>query len=85
LALKKIPSEAAYRKTTETIVNDRLAIVENEPDIQKMEEKIGMGQIEEVIDQAQNELQTARLMVEYRIWESLVEEPPEDQYRWPIR
>uniref|UniRef100_A0A0N5AA21 Complex I subunit B13 n=1 Tax=Syphacia muris TaxID=451379 RepID=A0A0N5AA21_9BILA len=82
--LQKIPETAAYRKYTEEIVKRRLALVQQEPDIQKLEEKIGMGQIEEVIQQAEYELQTARSIYESKAWEPLVEEPPADQWKWPV-
>lgn len=84
MALSKIPESSVYRCSTEAIVKERLALVESEYDIRKLEERIGMGQIEEVIEQAQNELQTARLMLEYQVWEPLIEKPSEDQWRWPI-
>lgn len=80
----KIPADSAYRKSTEAIVRERLEAVKKEPDIEKLEKLIGMGQIEEVIEQAENELQTARLMVEFKVWEPLVEKPAEEQWRWPI-
>lgn len=50
-AVEKMPETAAYRKYTEDIVKSRLAAVESEKDVAKLEEKIGMGQIEEVIMQ----------------------------------
>ncbi|VDD96110.1 unnamed protein product [Enterobius vermicularis] len=82
--LQSMPESAAYRKYTEEIVKRRLALVEQEPDIQKLEEKIGMGQIEEVIQQAEYELQAARAILQSKAWEPLVEKPPEDQWKWPI-
>lgn len=55
-----------------------------EPDIQKLEDKIGMGQIEEVIEQAEYELQTVRSMIDTKAWEPLVDAAPKNQWRWPI-
>ncbi|VDP14458.1 unnamed protein product [Soboliphyme baturini] len=49
--IQEIPEEAAYRKSVERIVGERLRLVETEPDPIKLEEKIGMGQLEEVITQ----------------------------------
>lgn len=52
--LEKMPETSAYRKYTQEIVQSRLAQVEAEKDVQKLEEKIGMGQIEEVVMQVRN-------------------------------
>ncbi|XP_066490046.1 NADH dehydrogenase [ubiquinone] 1 alpha subcomplex subunit 5 [Tiliqua scincoides] len=83
-ALQNMPRDAAYRKYTEKIVNERFDMVKTERDVQKLEDKISCGQIEEVILQAENELTLARKMVQWRPWEPLVEEPPADQWKWPI-
>ncbi|KAJ7329667.1 hypothetical protein JRQ81_015841 [Phrynocephalus forsythii] len=83
-ALHNIPQDAAYRKYTEKIIKERLDLVNTEPNAEKLESKINCGQIEEVILQAQSELNLARKMVQWRPWEPLVEEPPADQWKWPI-
>ncbi|XP_038262721.1 NADH dehydrogenase [ubiquinone] 1 alpha subcomplex subunit 5 [Dermochelys coriacea] len=83
-ALQDIPKDAAYRKYTEQIVNERFNMVKTEPNVEKLEDKMKSGQIEEVIIQAENELSLARKMVQWKPWEPLVEEPPTDQWRWPI-
>ncbi|XP_043944702.1 NADH dehydrogenase [ubiquinone] 1 alpha subcomplex subunit 5 isoform X2 [Protopterus annectens] len=83
-ALQNIPRDAAYRKYTEQSVNERLSLVQMEPDVQRLEDKINCGQIEEVIVQAEKELSLARKMVEWKPWEPLVEEPPPNQWKWPI-
>ncbi|XP_031961168.1 NADH dehydrogenase [ubiquinone] 1 alpha subcomplex subunit 5 isoform X2 [Corvus kubaryi] len=74
----------ALRKTTGLV---GLAVAENpheETDVQKLQDKLNSGQIEEVIVQAENELSLARKMIQWKPWEPLVEEPPSDQWRWPI-
>ncbi|XP_077121053.1 NADH dehydrogenase [ubiquinone] 1 alpha subcomplex subunit 5 [Ranitomeya variabilis] len=83
-ALQTIPKDAAYRKYTEQIVNDRFSAVKTESSIEKLEEKINCGQIEEVIAQAENELYLVRQMSAWKPWEPLVEEPPANQWKWPI-
>uniref|UniRef100_A0A1I7UDF9 NADH dehydrogenase [ubiquinone] 1 alpha subcomplex subunit 5 n=1 Tax=Caenorhabditis tropicalis TaxID=1561998 RepID=A0A1I7UDF9_9PELO len=83
-ALEQMPRDAAYRKYTEAVVKQRLALVQAENDIKKLEEKIGMGQIEEVIEQAEHELETTRVLVESKAWESLVEQAPKGQWSWPV-
>ncbi|KAM9246136.1 NADH dehydrogenase [ubiquinone] 1 alpha subcomplex subunit 5 isoform 2-T2 [Leptosomus discolor] len=81
---ENIPEDAAYRKYTEQIVNQRFNLVQTESDVQKLQDKLNSGHIEEVILQAENELSLARKMIRWKPWEPLVEEPPSDQWRWPI-
>ena len=67
-ALQKIPKDAAYRRNTEQIIHQRLQIVQavgyiifcynyaiffdQETSVPVIEERIGCGQIEELVDQA---------------------------------
>ncbi|XP_061323570.1 NADH dehydrogenase [ubiquinone] 1 alpha subcomplex subunit 5 isoform X2 [Pezoporus occidentalis] len=60
--LQNIPKDAAYRKYTEQIINERFNLVQT----------------------AESELSLARKMMQWKPWEPLVEEPPSDQWRWPI-
>ncbi|XP_019605627.1 NADH dehydrogenase [ubiquinone] 1 alpha subcomplex subunit 5 [Rhinolophus sinicus] len=82
--LEQVPKTAAYRKYTEQITNERLGMVKAEPDVKKLEDQLQGGQIEEVILQAENELSLARKMIQWKPWEPLVEEPPANQWKWPI-
>ncbi|XP_007420416.1 NADH dehydrogenase [ubiquinone] 1 alpha subcomplex subunit 5 [Python bivittatus] len=82
--LESMPKDAAYRKYTEKLTNERFDMVKTEPDVQRLEKKLNSGQIEEVIVQAESELSLARKMLKYRPWEPLVEEPPENQWKWPV-
>ncbi|XP_055664157.1 NADH dehydrogenase [ubiquinone] 1 alpha subcomplex subunit 5 [Falco peregrinus] len=82
--LQNIPKDAAYRKYTEQIINQQFNLVQTETDVQKLQDKLNSGHIEEVILQAENELSLARKMIQWKPWEPLVEEPPSDQWRWPI-
>ncbi|XP_036115715.1 NADH dehydrogenase [ubiquinone] 1 alpha subcomplex subunit 5-like isoform X2 [Molossus molossus] len=64
-----------------------LAVCESlheEPDVKKLEDQLQGGQIEEVILQAENELSLARKMIQWKPWEPVVEEPPANQWKWPI-
>uniref|UniRef100_A0A2I3RGG2 NADH dehydrogenase [ubiquinone] 1 alpha subcomplex subunit 5 n=1 Tax=Pan troglodytes TaxID=9598 RepID=A0A2I3RGG2_PANTR len=78
--LEEIPKNAAYRKYTEQITNEKLAMVKAEPDVKKLEDQLQGSQLEE----AEHELNLARKMREWKPWEPLVEEPPADQWKWPI-
>jgi NADH dehydrogenase (ubiquinone) 1 alpha subcomplex subunit 5 len=55
-----------------------------ETDPFKLEEKLGAGQLEEAIEQAEFELIAARALIESKAWEPLIEKPLENQWRWPI-
>ncbi|KAL7982694.1 hypothetical protein Chor_010292 [Crotalus horridus] len=60
--LETMPQDAAYRKYTEKLTNERFDIVKA----------------------AENEFSLAKKMLKYRPWEPLVEEPPENQWKWPV-
>lgn len=55
-----------------------------EKDVFELEKKIGCGQIEEVILQAENELRLARNMLEWKAWEPLKAPAPQNQWKWPM-
>lgn len=59
-------------------------MVKSEPNVEKLEAKINGGQVEELILQAERELNLARRMIEWRSWEPLVKEAPPNQWKWPI-
>lgn len=82
--LAEMPAGAAYRQSTEKLTQQRLALVKSEQDIGRLEQQINCGQIEEVLIQARNELELAKKMVKWRAWEPLVEQPPKNQWKWPI-
>ncbi|XP_020365617.2 NADH dehydrogenase [ubiquinone] 1 alpha subcomplex subunit 5 [Rhincodon typus] len=82
--LQSLPQDVAYRKYTEQIINERLNLVKSERDVQKLEDKINCGQIEEVISQAENELSLAYKMAKWKPWEPLIEEAPHNQWKWPV-
>ena len=80
----KMPSDCAYRKFTENTISERAALVKNESNVAELEKKINGGQIEEVIIQAENELNLSRKILEWKSWEPLVTHPPPNQWKWPL-
>jgi len=83
-SLQKIPEDAAYRRYTEQVVKDRALAVSEESDVAALEKRVGCGQVEELIVQAENELRLSRKMAEWKPWEPLVKEAPASQWKWPI-
>ena len=82
--LQKMPNDAAYRKNTEVIINERLAVIQSDKTVAGVEQKINCGQIEEVILQAERELSLSRQMLQWKPWEPLIEDAPQNQWKWPI-
>lgn len=52
-------------------------------DVFEIEQKINCGQAEELIIQAENELNLARKMLNWKPWEPLIAKPPKGQWDWP--
>ena len=53
----------------EKTTKHRLNVIETEPDWRLCEEKIGRGQLEELIEDAENELQLIPMMRDAKPWE----------------
>lgn len=67
--LEDIPASAVYRQATEALTKARMAVVEKEEVVAKIEQQIGCGLIEEVIIQADEELQLVKQMKDWKVWE----------------
>merc|ERR1711935_947118 len=76
---EKMPEEAAYRKSTAALTQERLNIVKSDRTVAGIEQKINCGQAEELVLQAERELSLARKMLMWKAWEPLVEEAPKNQ------
>lgn len=50
--------------------------------VEKIENQIGCGLIEEVVIQANEELELAKQMAEWKAWEPLQEKPLDDQWSY---
>ncbi|KAL0094569.1 NADH dehydrogenase 1 alpha subcomplex subunit 5 NDUFA5 [Phycomyces blakesleeanus] len=79
-ALSSFPSTAVYRQATEAFTQQRLAVVESTENLEEIEAKLGAGQIEEVIIQAEEELKLVGKMAEWKPWEALETPAPEGQW-----
>lgn len=70
--LSQMPPSAVYRQSVESIIRDRVAAIEElggtgeEKSIEAVEEKIGLGCIEEVLIMAMGELKLAQKMLEWK-------------------
>lgn len=77
---QKFPPHSLYRKSVENLTRARLQIIQNNDVIEQIEQKIGCGLIEEVIIQADEELELLRKLAEWKVWENLEESPLPDQW-----
>lgn len=84
-ALTRIPTTAVYRQATESLTQQRLAIVESTENVEEIESKIDVGQIEEIIIQAEEELKLVAKMEEWKAWEPLETPIPQGQWVYPTK
>ncbi|ORZ13718.1 ETC complex I subunit conserved region-domain-containing protein [Absidia repens] len=82
-ALSRFPEHAVYRQATEGFTKTRLAIVEANENVNDIETKIGCGQIEQLILQAEDELKLVGKMEQWKPWEQLETPIPEGQWKYP--
>ena len=80
-----IPADAGYRKVVESVYADRLAKTEAGESVSEIEAAIGQGQIEELYEIAEDELELIPKMREWKPWEfdheiEMIEEPKENPY-----
>ena len=62
----KFPEYSVYRQATEGFTKQRLAVVESNEVVEDIEKKIGGGLIEELIVQANEELELANKLAEWK-------------------
>ncbi|KAG6742260.1 hypothetical protein POTOM_055550 [Populus tomentosa] len=65
--IKAVPEDEGYRKAVETFTKHRLTVCEEEEEWEKIEERIGCGQVEELIEEAQDELKLIGKMIGPRL------------------
>ncbi|XP_050411716.1 NADH dehydrogenase [ubiquinone] 1 alpha subcomplex subunit 5 [Patella vulgata] len=84
MTLQKMPAEAGYRKHTEAVISERMALVQSETDVEQLERKVNNGLVEQLILQARRELSLSRKMLQWRPWEPLIGQAPPNQWKWPL-
>jgi NADH dehydrogenase (ubiquinone) 1 alpha subcomplex subunit 5 len=66
--LEQFDTGAPYREFMEKATRKRLEVLLSTEDVFEIEERIGCGQIEELIEQAENEVRLAPFMLEHQPW-----------------
>ncbi|KAG8142841.1 hypothetical protein E2320_006034 [Naja naja] len=77
---------AGLKKSLKILYTKILGILESMPQdaaYRKYTEKLTKERFD-IVKAAENELSLAKKMLKYRPWEPLVEEPPENQWKWPV-
>lgn len=54
--IQKVPKEYQFRKAVERITNQKLMVCQEEEDLKKIENRLGCGQVEELIINAKDQL-----------------------------
>ncbi|KAJ3016544.1 hypothetical protein HKX48_003986 [Thoreauomyces humboldtii] len=79
---ERLPASSALRQSSESLARHRLAVVEKNEDVSVIEREIRAGQIEELIDQAEDELKLIPKMMKLQPWEPLEEPAPPGQWEY---
>ncbi|KVI07147.1 probable NADH dehydrogenase [ubiquinone] 1 alpha subcomplex subunit 5, mitochondrial [Cynara cardunculus var. scolymus] len=66
--IQRVPEDEGYRKAVETFTRHRLKVCEEEEDWETIEKRLGCGQVEELIEEAQDELKLIDKMIEWDPW-----------------
>ncbi|KAE8248881.1 hypothetical protein A4X13_0g5437 [Tilletia indica] len=89
--LNALPEGTVYRQATEALTSHRLSIIENalsqskvvdEDVIKSVEDKLDLGQIEEVIMQANDEFGLVAKMIDWKASEPLEHPPSASQWKY---
>jgi len=82
--LQSIPKDSAYRVSTEKLIKERITKVEASKNPEDVERAMGVGVCEDSIEDAKRELHLVETMKVYKSWGPLEEEPPLNQWKWPM-
>lgn len=66
--IRGVPEDEGYRKAVETFTSQRLKVCQEEEDWEMIEKRLGCGQVEELIEEAQDELKLIGHMIEWKPW-----------------
>uniref|UniRef100_A0A7N0VCB5 Uncharacterized protein n=1 Tax=Kalanchoe fedtschenkoi TaxID=63787 RepID=A0A7N0VCB5_KALFE len=66
--IKAVPEDEGYRKAVESFTRHRLKICQEEQDWEEIEKRLGCGQVEELIEEARDELTLIGKMIEWDPW-----------------
>ncbi|RZC59830.1 hypothetical protein C5167_007131, partial [Papaver somniferum] len=66
--IKAVTEDKGYRKAVESFTTNRLRVCEEEEDWEQIEKKLACGQVEELIEEAQDELALISKMIEWDPW-----------------
>ncbi|GAB4827310.1 hypothetical protein Ancab_034196 [Ancistrocladus abbreviatus] len=66
--IQAVPEDEGYRKAVESFTRHRLKICQQEEDWEMIEQRLGCGQVEELIEEAKDELQLIAKMIEWSPW-----------------
>ncbi|XP_038988827.1 probable NADH dehydrogenase [ubiquinone] 1 alpha subcomplex subunit 5, mitochondrial [Phoenix dactylifera] len=66
--IQAVPENEGYRKAVESFTRHRLQVCQDEEDWEMIEKRIGCGQVEELIEEAQDELKLIDKMIEWDPW-----------------
>lgn len=61
--IKAVPEDEGYRKAVESFTRQRLNVCKEEEDWEAIEKRLGCGQVEELIEEAQDELKLIGHMI----------------------
>ena len=54
--IRAVPEDEGYRKAVESFTRHRLKVCQEEEDWERIEQRLGCGQVEELIEEAKDEL-----------------------------
>ncbi|KAL9271953.1 putative NADH dehydrogenase [ubiquinone] 1 alpha subcomplex subunit 5, mitochondrial [Drosera capensis] len=66
--IRSVPEDEGYRKAVESFTRHRLSVCEETEDWEDIERKIGCGQVEELIEEAKDELKLMGHLKEWDAW-----------------